>query len=90
MPKSLYEKFDKPPERSVSSHRPVFERFEYFITGPLKLIFKPLETNMCTQPKGPRGKSKALETALNNKLLGTHEHLKEDPFSPTAPVQRTV
>ena len=28
------------------------------------------------------GKSKALETALNNKLLGSHEHLKKGIFSP--------
>ena len=27
-------------------------------------IFKSLETNMCTQAKGPMGKFKALETAL--------------------------
>ena len=32
------------------------------------------------------GKSKALETALNNKLLGSHEHLKKGLFSPTRPV----
>ena len=38
---------------------------------------------MCTQPKGHMGKSKALETALNNKLLGSHEHLKKGIFSPT-------
>jgi hypothetical protein len=31
MSKSSYEKFDKPPERYFSSHRPVFERFEYLI-----------------------------------------------------------
>ena len=29
------------------------------------------------------GKSKALETALNNKLLSSHEHLKKGLFSPT-------
>jgi hypothetical protein len=29
------------------------------------------------------GKSKALETALNNKLLGSHEHLKKCIFSLT-------
>ena len=40
---------------------------------------------MCSQPKGPMGKSKALETALNNKLLGSHEHLKKGLFSPTPP-----
>ena len=28
------------------------------------------------------GKSKALETALNNKLLSSHEHLKKGIFSP--------
>ena len=28
------------------------------------------------------GKSKALETALNNKLLSSHEHLKKGVFSP--------
>ena len=37
---------------------------------------------MCTPPKGPMGKSKALETALNNKLLSSHEHLKKGVFSP--------
>ena len=37
---------------------------------------------MCTQPKGPMGKCKALETALNNKLLSSHEHLKKGVFSP--------
>jgi hypothetical protein len=29
------------------------------------------------------GKCKALETALNNKLLSSHEHLKKGIFSPT-------
>ena len=28
------------------------------------------------------GKSKALETALNNKLLSSHEHLKKGVFFP--------
>ena len=28
------------------------------------------------------GKSKVLETALNNKLLNSHEHLKKGIFSP--------
>ena len=28
------------------------------------------------------GKSEALETALNNKLLSSHEHLKKCVFSP--------
>ena len=37
---------------------------------------------MCTQPSGHMGKSKALETALNNKLLGSHEHLKKGIFFP--------
>ena len=41
---------------------------------------------MCTQPEDHMSKSKALETALNNKLLGSHEHLKKGPFSPTAVV----
>ena len=41
---------------------------------------------MCTQPKGPMGKSKALKTALYNKLLSSHEHLKKGLFSPTPPV----
>ena len=37
MSESSYEKFDKSPERCFSSHMPVFERFEYLITGPLNL-----------------------------------------------------
>ena len=37
---------------------------------------------MCTQTNGPMGKSKALVTALNNKLLGSHEHLDKGLFSP--------
>ena len=32
------------------------------------------------------GKSEALQTALNNKLLGSHEHLKNGLFSPLPPV----
>ena len=32
------------------------------------------------------GKCKALEIALNNKLLSSHEHLKKGLFSPTPPV----
>ena len=32
------------------------------------------------------GKSEALETALNNKLLSSPEHLKKGVFSPTPPV----
>ena len=43
---------------------------------------------MCTQPKGTMGKSKALETALNNKLLSSHEHLEKGVFSPTPPVHK--
>jgi hypothetical protein len=35
--KSSYEKFDKSPGGYFSSHRPVFERFEYLITGPPNL-----------------------------------------------------
>ena len=35
------------------------------------------------------GKCKALETALNNKLLSSHEHLKKGIFSPPLPVQVT-
>ena len=38
---------------------------------------------MSTQPKDHMSKSKALETALNNKLLGSHRHLKKGIFSPT-------
>ena len=38
---------------------------------------------MCTQPNGPMGKSKALKTALYNKLLSSHEHLENVLFSPT-------
>ena len=45
---------------------------------------------MCTQPKGHMSKSKALETALNNKLLGSHEHLKKCIFSPTPSVFATL
>jgi hypothetical protein len=45
---------------------------------------------MCTQPKGPMGKCKALETALNNKLLSSHEHLKKGVFSPPPPVQQCL
>jgi len=41
---------------------------------------------MCTQPNGHMGKSKALETALSNKLLGSHEHLKKGLFSPSISV----
>ena len=33
------------------------------------------------------GKSKALETALNNKLLSSHEHLKKGIFSPPPSVE---
>ena len=32
-------------------------------------------------------KCKALETALNNELLSSHEHLKKCIFSPPLPVQ---
>ena len=49
-------------------------------------IFKSLKTNMCTQPKGTIGKCKALETALNKKLLSSHEHLEKCLFSPIPPV----
>ena len=35
-------------------------------------------------------KSKALETALNNKSLGSHEHLKKRLFSPTPHVEATI
>ena len=45
---------------------------------------------MCTQPKGPMGKSKALETALNHKLLSSHEHLKKCLFSPAPVVVQRV
>ena len=37
---------------------------------------------MCTQPKGPMSKSKALETARKKKLLSSHEHLKKCIFQP--------
>ena len=41
---------------------------------------------MWGSPKGPMGKSKTLETALDNKLLSSHEHLKKCIFSPPPPV----
>ena len=41
---------------------------------------------MCTQPKGPISKSEALETALNNKLLSSPEHLKKVSFLSPPPV----
>ena len=37
---------------------------------------------MCTQPHGPVGKSKALETARKKKLLSSDEHLKKCIFQP--------
>ena len=46
MSKSSYEKIDEPQKRSFSSQRPVFERFEYFVTGPLNLQTESLKTNM--------------------------------------------
>ena len=86
MSKSSYENFDKPPESLKVFFIPqaCFRAFRisYYLG---RQIFKSLETNMCTQPKGPMGKSKALETALNNKLLGSHEHLKKCVFSPPLP-----
>ena len=45
---------------------------------------------MCTQPNGHMGKSKALETALNNKLLGSHEHLKKYLFSQAPTLKPSV
>ena len=58
-------------------------RISYYLG---RQIFKSLKTNMCTQPKGPMGKSKALETARKMKLLSSHEHLKKYLFQPTPPV----
>ena len=37
---------------------------------------------MWGRPKGTMGKCKALETALSNKLLSSHEHLKKGISSP--------
>ena len=84
MSKSSYEKFDKPPERYFSSHKPVFERFEHLITGLPNLQFT---RKQCVgESRGPMSKSKALETALDNKILSSHAHLKKGIFSPRPPV----
>ena len=44
---------------------------------------------MRVQPKGIIGQCKALETALNNKLLSSHEHLKKHIFSPPCSTSTT-
>ena len=54
-------------------------RISYYLG---RQIFKSLEANMWGSPEGTMGKCKALETALNNKLLSSHEHLKKGVFSP--------
>ena len=45
-------------------------------------IFKSLGTDMWVQSKGTIGKCKALKTALDKKLLSSHEHLKKRLFQP--------
>ena len=52
---SLYDIFDKPPGVSFSAHKPVFERFEYLVTGPPDLQITQNQHDIVSTARGYHG-----------------------------------